>query len=168
MKIEEFVGDYKIASDKAKYCAKRVVNKYVTYENKIAQCEAIVNNTTHVKAGDMEFYTKNTPGQYLMFTLTLINLYTDIEIDFSNSLASFNALDEIGAIDTLMSVIPESEYTKFNTILQMIIDDHYENERSLVGYIDNKFRALEVVFGSLLTEENKAAINNALTGALSQ
>lgn len=155
MEVKEFVSEYKkCATDQLKdrFFKKHIVANYIPYELKIAHCENIAKNTMYLTVDEENnIYRQNSPMRYVLFVLTLIKLYTDIEIDFNDSLNIFNELDMNNLIDTIITYIPSSEYSKFQTVLNMIIDDEIENNRNIVSYIDNNISALKVM-GSTLTE----------------
>ena len=139
-------------------------NEYVAYEEKIAKCETIIKNTSVIKdeATGIEIYKRNTPACNLFFNLTLIDLYTNIEIDFSkNMLKDYNELERHGYIDLLLSYIPKPEYVAWQKLIDMIASDYMENNRSLVSYLDTKLTAIDRTadsFSKVLTslvDENK-------------
>lgn len=149
MTVKEFVEKYVNSTDVEKTCAKHVIkDKYVPYEEKIATCLNIVKKTNYIESEGIKIYNRNTPAQYVQFSMTIINLYTDIEINFENILADFNMLDKVSAIDTLLSAISESEYTKFRTLLEMIQDDEYENNRNMTSYIDNFLQPFKAIINN--------------------
>ena len=149
MTVKEFVEKFINSTDKKKTCEKHVLpDKYVKYEEKIGICTSIIENTSYTKVGEDKVYNRKTPAQYLQFSLQMINLYTDIEIDFNNALEDFNLLDRYDAIDYLMAAIPEAEFNKFQILLDMIKDDAYENNRSFVGYIDNFVQPFKAILNN--------------------
>lgn len=149
MTVKEFVEKFINSTDKVKTCEKHVIkDKYIPYQEKIGTCISIVKNTNYAKVGEDMVYNRNTPAQYVQFAMTMINLYTDIDIDFSNILDCFNALDKYDAIDALMSAIPQNEFTKFRTLLDMVQDDEYENNRNMTSYIDNFLQPFKAIMNN--------------------
>ena len=151
MNVEFFVKQIAMNKDKEKYLTQRLVKKYVPYEEKISICENIIKNTSVVKdeeTGEV-FYKRNTPACNLMFNLSLINLYYDIEINFEHTLKDYNALEELGYIDLLLKNIPVEEYTRWQHIIGMIAEDYMENERSMVAFLSSKSIAMEKTIESI-------------------
>lgn len=145
MTTKEFVGYFKMAKDKKAECEKRIKKNYVPILTKIAECSHLVDITSKAKdeTTGIESFQLNTPGRYIAFTMKLISLYTDIEIGIGFELyENFDELNENGAIDILISCIPEHEYKEFSTLLSMTVDDYMTNERELTAYIDKKFDTL--------------------------
>ena len=149
MTTKEFIENYEGVKDKDKFLAECIVKQYIPYEEKMTYCENIIEKTTHKNIADKEVYWRNTPVQYMVFSLTLVDLYSDVNIDFKNILKEFNALDEIGGIDALISFIPNTEYAKFKTILNMVSDDNYENLRSISSWLDTKFDAINLLLDGI-------------------
>ena len=150
MTLEKFIAQYKVASDKEKFLEERIKVKYIPYNEKIVLCKAVVKNTMHTTINNKEIFLLDSPGEFLFFHLMLIKKYTDIDIDMKdNPLVVYDSLDELGLIDALIGSIPDSEYIKFKTILDMVKDDTYENERSLVSFLETKIDALTVSIDSI-------------------
>lgn len=154
MNIKDFIEVYKNAANVNDYCKKRVItDKYITYQEKLAFCQNIVDKTCYIarENGD-KIFSQNTPARYMIFQMTMINLYTDIEVDFEHLLDDFNTLDQYGAVDILVSSLAEfnpHEYSMFNTLLKMIVDDAYANTRDLVSWLETKVETIEMAFKSL-------------------
>lgn len=141
MKIDDFVKVFNANNDKLACMKERVVKKYVPFLTKVAQCKAIVQATMEFqeqKDGKVLFLQR-TPMRYLIFSMTLIKFYTDIEYDESEDNSKFaeeyDKLAAIGVMDLLPSVIPTSEFKEFNTILNMVMDDYMENNRSTAAIL---------------------------------
>lgn len=145
MIVKEFVGYFRMAKDKKVECEKRVKKNYIPILTKIAECSHLVDITSRIKdeTTGIESFQLNTPGRYIAFTMKLISLYTDIEIGNGLELyENFDELNENGAIDILLSCIPEHEYKEFSTLLSMTVDDYMANERDLTAYLDRKMNDL--------------------------
>lgn len=157
--VENFIKEYKsFNKDRVQESAiKKHVwrNKYVPYEEKCAVCSGIVKASMTAKVNDRDVFKQDTAAQYMLYTLNLINLYTDITINFSNGLAEFNMLEKEGITTLLLHELPAEEKMKMETILKMKLDDFYENERSFLGFIGNladKYRSIFNKFSDKLVE----------------
>ena len=156
MKVTEFIEQYNKAKDKDKFLSECIVTQYVPYHEKMTDCEMIILSTTKI---DNDFRI-NSPMRFMLFITTLLSRYTEIGED-EDILTVFETLDENNLIDQIISKIPEKEYTSYNTILNMELDDYMENNRSITSYISNKLKDLEIPLKAL-TE----VINNVPQDAL--
>ena len=146
------------------YYKKHIVTDYVPYLQKDVMCTSIINATCKVKDNDREFVRINSSGRYLMFMLKLIDLYSDIKIDFKDSkfIEQYDVLNKSNAIDGIISAIPESEYSEFSALLQMKYDDFINNEYSLTAMLYNFKQSLslsEEVINSVIEEFGKITDN---------
>lgn len=163
IKINEFIKQYKeciadVINKKSeeKFIEKHVFkDKYINFEEKCSICNRILNASHFVKTKiedkEHKIFVANSPSMYMLYKLELINQYTDIEIEFNEgkALESYNALDSLNLIDVIISMIPKTETDKMQEILDMKLDDLYENEHNIIGYIDRKLSALGNLFGAL-------------------
>ena len=156
MTITEFIGYFKMAKDKKVECEKRVNNKYVPFIQKITDCINIVKSTMEYKKdiNDVGVFMQNTPARYLIFNMTLIKKYTDVEVT-DQIYDDYDKLNECGALDVLVSCIPIYEFKEYNTLLSMCTDDYIANNRELVSYFENKMNNLtELLDEYKKTEDN--------------
>lgn len=165
MNVNEFVTKYKVIKneDTAKeYVEKHIKNVYVPYEKKIDICERIINATSYIEVDGVKIYKKNSPAEFMLFELNIIDLYTDIKVDFNSMLAEFNMLNEFGLIEAIASLIPTREYVEFNTLLDMKKDDTYQNERDLVSWFETKYSALSLAFSGIIEKLDSEDIVNLI------
>lgn len=140
--VDMFVKTYK-ANSKAKdktfedFIKKHITTQYVDFLTKEVYCENIMKATCYKKDGDREFVKVNSTTRYLFFVMRLIELYTDIEINQDKVWEDYDKLNEVGAINTLIAAIPESEYSEFSTLLNMKMDDFRDNEYSTTALLYN-------------------------------
>lgn len=142
MNFQLFVKNYKSNDGKKtfeEFIKKHITKDYIPYLEKIAYCEAVVKATSYTTVNERQIVKINRPGQFITFTMRLIDLYTDIEINFNDGkfVEQYDELNKIGAIDSIVQHIPESEYTEFSTLLNMVIDDFRENEYSITAMLYN-------------------------------
>lgn len=121
------------------FIKKHIVVDYIPYITKLAICTSIINATTRIKDGDHEILKIDNCGREFFFTMNLINLYTDIAIDFGGTKAveQYDELCKIDAIDTLIYAIPENEVMDFTAILNMKLADFRDNEYSVPAMLYN-------------------------------
>lgn len=152
--VKEFMDKYNAFANeelKHNYAISVIKNNYVLYEKKIAICEKIVESSYYTK-------TKNTDGveirrmhidspvNYMLYCLNIINNYTSIEIDFSNALEEFNLLNGSECLDLIFANISERELKEFRIILEMVEDDVMHNEYETHAFISNQVERFADVF----------------------
>lgn len=145
MKVDEFIKKYNNAKDKDEFLNKSIVTQYVPYRNKISDCTAIINASMNMNG----LFKINTPAQFMMFMIQIITRYTEIEKD-DDILGLFEKLDELNLINTIISKIPEREFSSYNTILNMVQDDYMENNRNIVSFFETKLQALGISIDTIL------------------
>ena len=111
--------------------------------------------TCYKKDGERKFVKVNSASRYLFFVMRLIDLYTDIEINQDKVWEDYDKLNEVGAINTLIAAIPESEYSEFSTLLNMKMDDFRDNEYSITALLYNFKESL-----ALTEEVIQSVLNN--------
>ena len=163
--LDAFLREYKVAAKQKEsalenFIKKHITTDYIDFLQKDTVCTSIIKATTHVQSTDRNIVKVNSPSRYLLFIMKLIDLYTDIEIDFTdiNFVKQYDELDKIGALNVLINSIPENEYAEFDTILNMKMDDFRDNEYSLTAIIYNLKESLtlsEEVINLVLEELQK-------------
>lgn len=166
--VDMFVKTYK-ANSKTKdktfeeFIQKHITTTYVPILVKDVHCTKIVESSCHEHETEKELIKINSVGRYISFVMRLIDLYTDIDIIFEEGafIAQYDKLNEVGAINTLIEAIPESEYAEFEAILNMKLDDFMTNEYSITALLYNlkqSFNISEEIINSVLEdlkEQNK-------------
>lgn len=146
MKIDEFVEKYKQLNndvDKVNLINSLITTKYVSYATKIADCKRIIESTSYTNTNP-NMFSINSPARHMLLNLQLINRYTDLEVDYNKALEIYDMLDEINAINYIISSLPDKEVSKYCKIMKMMLKDFKMNERSMIGYLDSKLAALKI------------------------
>ena len=164
MKVEELIEAYKKArKTKKEYdFSKHITLKYMPHAQKIALVKSIVESTSFVQVGEKMVYKRNTPEMYFIFTMKLVERYTDIEVDAKDIVSEYDNLMAAGLMDGLLSVIPEDEYNILNGMLEMARDDFEINTRSLTSFFETKADFLHLFFDKLFTVLEKPGIQEKL------
>lgn len=102
----------------------------------------------------------NHAKQYLFTAIMLVDLYTNIELDFSNAVNEYDMLAENGVIDYIISNIPDSEITEFKMLIDSQFNMFYEKYFSIKSYIDFKLNELIDSFDGLFNVMNKITTEN--------
>jgi hypothetical protein len=184
--VENFVKRYneKISKNDEqvldKYLQSIVNVKYVPYEQKINACRRVIEATHYKKGTDKNgIKTKelhiNSPAEYMLFHISLIENYTQISINYSNTLSDFDLLSETGLLDKIISYIPENEYRLMNAILNMLESDVLRNEYEMHSFISNQVEKFGRMvgegstlimdkFGEILKNVDEKKINKIVNG----
>lgn len=157
MEIKEFVtGSINTQIPLDQYIKQYVTYRdYVPYAQKAAACQTLVDNTGYRREYDGEgrevsrtLHT-DSPMRCLFYCLTLLRLYTDLEIDLSNGLEIFDMLEENGLTEALLERIPEKERASMQTLLNMAVQDFTANVSSVPAYVSSQVERFASLFGAL-------------------
>jgi hypothetical protein len=145
MTVKEFLDKYNEARDKVEFVSSSFKKIYIPYATKVSDCERIIKTTNYTNT-EPNLYKTNTPSRKMLFLLTLINRYTDIDIDFTNALEEYDMLCSID-LDKIYGCFAETEYElqRYEEILSDMTDDFYDNERSMIGYLDTKLASFNIL-----------------------
>lgn len=146
MTISEFVEKYKELDkdDRNSLVYDLITTEYVPYATKIADCKRIIQSTSYTDT-EPNMFSINSPARHMLLNLQLINRYTDLEIDYNEALEIYDMLDEIDAIDNIITSLPAKEVSKYCKIMKMMLKDFKMNERSMIGYLDSKLTSLGII-----------------------
>lgn len=162
MTVKEFVTNY----NKTKNIEKHITKKYLPYAEKISLCNRILESTCYEKISeDKKIFKINTPLRQMLFLLSIVDNYTDIDINWQNPLEDFDQLNESKLLNEIIAIIPESEVAQYSSLLDMCLDDLMTNTRDLISWIESKVEASDMVVNAILetimnTEELKPIVNS--------
>ena len=144
MKIEEFINEYKKASNKENYLYKHVRREYVPFEEKVAECEKIIKSALYKKLDDgVTVFEVHSAIVDELFTLTVVKAYTDLEM--VDMLAAYNLIEENFIFDALSYVL---DIEKYRSVLDKMIADEKE-KNSLVPFLAQQFEAFRMSFDEM-------------------
>lgn len=149
MKIVDFINTFKGTEYKEKLIQKHITKPYMNWLLKVGEAENIVQKSCYDKDGNFRL---NSPLRYYIFIVTVIKNYTDLEFEDGDMMHDFNLLEENGIDDMIVGMV--EDIARFTKVLQMTLDDHMENYRSLPSYFDSKKDALMTVLDSIQLPEN--------------
>lgn len=168
MEIGKFIEEFdkaaakdramKKVSETTRLIDKHIVRPYISYEVKMNEAKRIVDLSMYVDVDGKKVFSANTPLRYMLLMMAIIRSYTDLEFDITNTLIQFDLLESRGIFDIFVNEIG-ADFERFQTVLNMTVDDRIANERSLVGFFMDKAEALSVTATALLDqldEMNKA------------
>lgn len=157
MKIDTFIALYKTKKtdeDKLNAVKQIMKNKRVSYADKVDQAGIIAKNSYHQKQKDIngeerEVFFQNSAAKYMLYSLTLVDLYTTLDIDFKKALEQFEELNgEI--LDNIINLIDERERKEFQMLLEFACDDLLVNEYEAHAFIREQVERFSNLFGTIL------------------
>ena len=163
--VKSFVEEYEkqlMDVDKVKFLKSKLkTEKYMPYGEKLAIAENIVRSSSYamVKENDELKQTDriafNSPMRYILFVMTVVDKYTNIEVNFGNIMSEFDALNSNGLIEVIFEKVGDKEMAEFNTVVDMVLNDFMANKYQFKNYISD---TLSRVSG--LIEKCTPLINN--------
>lgn len=141
MDIGKFIDEYVVTKDpgaKERLAKKHVKTTYVSYAKKIDDAKRIVKHSCYDAD---ERFTVNSPMRYMLFIICVVTNYTDLEFSKENTLEQFDLLLKHGILRSFLPMIND-DYENFKTILNMVYDDEYENNRTPVSFAQQKLDVL--------------------------
>ena len=173
MKIKEFCEAYRnITTDslKAKYVKENLeIKEYVPFIEKCTAVERLINATMY----QHEDYIDTTDGstkrrrtnnvkvnslsQYLLFCRTVIEKYTNLEVETEGFYEEYDELKRCGLLDKLMvgtettlPLIPTSEIAELRSMLDMYRNDVITNYANPQSYIANQVERVSTILSVTL------------------
>ena len=145
--VKSFVEEYKKQvndADKAKFLKNKLkTEKYMPYADKLALAENIVKSSSYamIKEDDVLKQTDrialNSPMRYILFVMTVVDKYTNIEVNFKNIMPEFDALNFNSLIENIFEKVGDKETAEFNTVVEMVLNDFMANKYQFKNYIDD-------------------------------
>ena len=156
MKIDTFLTllkNKKNEDSRVELISSHVKNRYVPLEEKQARAKSIIESSYYQKTNDgrQEFHV-NSVAKYMLTGLTMMDMYTDIEVEKNNgkSLENFNKLNEARVLDDVLSVIDGKEWSEFVSVLDMEEEDVIKNEYEPRAFVRNQFERFGNLIGTSL------------------
>ena len=133
------------------YVARDVVAKQIIDAAHFSFPEGIdITNISEDELKNIEKVPKiNRSSQYVMSALMLVDLYTNIKIDFAKGAFQYDKLVESGVINYVLENVPESEIKEFEMLIDYKYDEYYQKYFSMKAYVDSKLNDLELVINTL-------------------
>ena len=116
--------------------------KKVTYAASLAQNTMIDKDTGNVRV--------SSESNYLFFVRSIIELYTDLEIENNAFYEEYDLLNESGLLDKIMQMIPEKEIAEFKMICDMKKDDIIFNQSTPKAFINQQIERVSTILGVTL------------------
>lgn len=163
--VKSFVEEYEKCSnndDKAKFLKNKLkTEKYMPYADKLALAENIVKSSSYAmikedgKLKQTDRIALNSPMRYILFVMTVVDKYTNIEVNFGNIMPDFDALNFNSLIEVIFEKVGDKETAEFNTVVEMVLNDFMANKYEFKNYVSEIFSKLFA-----LIEQSYPLVNN--------
>ena len=128
--------------EKAKAVSDIMKNQKVKFSDKVDRCDIIAKQSYHSKEKaangvERDTFKQNSAAKYMLYSLTLVEMYTKLDVDYKKSLEQFEMLNgEI--LDLIISKIDDRERKEFQMLLEFACDDLLVNEYEPHAFIRNQ------------------------------
>lgn len=131
-------------NDKATFLKTKLkVENYMNYAEKVLIAENIVRSSSYAISKDKDSgeLTKtnqihiNSPMRYVLFVMSIVNKYTNIEVNFDNIMIEFDVLNKNGLVELITKRVGEKEIAEFQTVVDMVLGDFMNNEYEFKNYL---------------------------------
>lgn len=131
-------------NDKATFLKTKLkVENYMEYAEKVLIAKNIVRSSSYAISKDKDSgeLTKtnqihiNSPMRYVLFVMSIVNKYTNIEVNFNNIMIEFDALNKNGLVELITKRVGEKEIAEFQTVVDMVLGDFMNNEYEFKNYL---------------------------------
>ena len=120
--------------------------KKVTYAASLAQNTMIDKDTGNVRV--------SSESNYLFFVRSIIELYTNLEIENKAFYDEYDLLNESGLLDKIMQMIPEKEIAEFKMICDMkksdLLQNKYENHAFIASQVERFGTLIDITLKPVL------------------
>ena len=128
MKLDMFLNLWRVRKtdkDKAELLAAHIKTAYVPIATKIDKANDVIAASFY-KDG---VFHQNSPLKYVNTCLSLIQLYTDLDLPAAAWYDSFDKLNSINLFELVMQCINEYELKEYDMIINMVASDAIMNEK---------------------------------------
>lgn len=163
MKLDTFLKLYNVrknAEERETLVKEHITNTHVSYTDKCDRAELIARSSYYVKEKDengveQKKFHQNSAAKYMLYSLAVVDMFTDIDVDFKNSVEFFEKINgEI--LDYIVLNVNERELNEFRMLLEFACDDlianEYENHAFFKEQIDRFGKLVSVSIKPLLED----------------
>ena len=140
----------------------KCIETYLPFNQKLKRIENLVKTTCFEperdKNGNLVYgtvYKKDSVAQRMLYILLLIDIYTNIEIEYGNANntldVQYDALVKSKLIDKVFAKIPQEEQKEFDLILRMHNEDTYLNYGTAQSYISGQIDRFATIASTILS-----------------
>ena len=144
MTIKEFTEKYSaIATDRLKedYLKDNLhIKTYLPFLTKVTLADKLAKVTMWDK--DTGNVNVKSDVNYLLFCRTIIEQYTDLQVETEGFYEEYDLLNEFGLLDKIMQMIPEKEIKEFKMVVDMKKDDLLFNQSTPKAFINQQIERI--------------------------
>lgn len=148
MKISKFINDYNLLTNmelKAQFIDGIIKTEYVPYKEKVKTAKQCLEKN-FISEYEIEC---NTTATYIAYIISVLKLFTILEVDKQDMYKVYDELQQYGLVDTIVSVLQEkSIISEYEVIYKMCQYDFEKNCLSPRGFIQNQVKK----FGQLCND----------------
>lgn len=166
MTVKEFLEDLnKVTSKtvKEERMKKNLnVKQYVSFIDKVNLAERVVYHSTHDfdqegnVVGDI---TINSISKYLLHVMGIIDMYTDLDINYNNLVEDYDLLNVNGMIQEIVTLIGEKEIAECQMLLDMKLGDFMQNRLSVYSFVRDQVERFGTLSGITLSSIKEGFTN---------
>jgi hypothetical protein len=132
MKVQEFINIVENDNNGIINLPKVLeVKKYIPIMHKYEIARMVFEASTSIRNGLIEI---DSLKKYLMFTITAISNYTNIEFSKDEAIDEYDMLCEAGLIDKIIECF-EEDYARASTVLNYVFTDEIANNNTVVNVL---------------------------------
>lgn len=124
------------------------ITTYVPFVKKVTYATTLTQNTMVDKeTGNIKV---SSESNYLFFVRSIIELYTNLEIENGAFYDEYDLLNESGVLDKIMQMIPQKEINEFKMICDMKREDLLFNQSTPKAFINQQIERVSTILGVTL------------------
>lgn len=138
------------------------VKEYVSFLDKASLAERVVYHSTRKLdqegnvIGDIHI---NSVSKYLFHVMGIINMYTDLDIDYDNLVEDYDLLNVNGLIQEIVTLIGEKEIAECQMLLDMTLGDFMQNKLSVYSFVRDQVERFGTLSGITLSSIKEGFAN---------
>lgn len=151
MKFDEFIELYENEGNVDKrntFVKSHIIKSYIPLEEKDVRAQIIIDNSYYGEDGNFKV---NSVAKYMFTFLTIVDMYTDIAINFKDGLNEYNKLNSLDVLEDIVSLINEKDLDEFRNIINMKCDDMIINEYEPHSFIKTQVERFGELIGATLS-----------------
>ena len=163
--IKSFVEEYEnqlTDTDKSKFLKTKLkTEKYLPYSDKLIIAENIIKSSSYAMIKEdgvlkqTDRIALNSPMRYILFVMSVVDKYTNMEVNFKDVMPEFDGLNSNGLIEAIFAKIGTKEVAEFNTVVEMVLNDFMANKYEFKNYVSESLSKI-----SGMVEKCYPLINN--------
>lgn len=166
MTVKEFLEDLNKVTGKTvkEERMKRNLNvkQYVSFIDKVNLAERVVYHSTHdfdQEGNVIGDITINSISKYLLHVMGIIDMYTDLDINYNNLVEDYDLLNVNGMIQEIVTLIGEKEIAECQMLLDMKLGDFMQNKLSVYSFVRDQIERFGVLSGITLSSIKEGFAN---------